>query len=128
MKFATVSKFLVLGFGLLLASRAFAASKADMTLLNPATVNGTQLKPGDYKLQWDGTGPNIELTILQGKKVLAKVPAKIVDLQASAESNAAVLKQGDNGAFTLEGARFAGKKYALSLKEASDGMQSGSSK
>jgi hypothetical protein len=128
MKFATVSKFLVLGFALLLASSAFAASKADMTLLNPTTVNGTQLKAGDYKLQWDGTGPNVELTILQGKKVLAKVPAKIVDLQAPAQNNAAVLKKGDNGTSTLAGARFAGKKYALELGESSDGMQSGSSK
>ena len=128
MKFATVSKFLVLGFALLLASSAFAASKADMTLINPATVNGTQLKPGDYKLEWNGTGPNVELTILQGKKVLAKVPAKIVDLQAPAQNNAAVLKKADNGTSTLAGARFAGKKYALELGESSDSMQSGSSK
>ena len=128
MKFATVSKFIVLGCALLLASSAFAASKADMTLLNPATVNGTQLKAGDYKLQWDGTGPNVELTILQGKKVLAKVPAKLVDLQAPAQNNAAVLKKGDNGTSTLAGARFAGKKYALELGESGDGMQGGSSK
>ena len=99
-----------------------------MTLLNPATVNGTQLKAGDYKLEWNGTGPNVEVTILQGKKVLAKVPAKIVDLQAPAQNNAAVLKKGDNGTSTLAGARFAGKKYALELGESSDGMQSGSSK
>jgi len=128
MKFATVSKFIVLGCALLLASSAFAASKADMTLLNPATVNGTQLKAGDYKLQWDGTGPNVELTILQGKKVLAKVPAKLVDLQAPAQNNAAVLKKGDNGTSALAGARFAGKKYALELGESGNGMQGGSSK
>ena len=128
MKFATISKVLVLGFAVLLASSTFAASKADMTLINPASVNGTQLKPGDYKLEWDGTGPNVELTILQGKKVLAKVPARLVDLQAPAQNNAAVLKKGDNGTSTLAGARFAGKKYALEVGESGDSMQSGSSK
>jgi hypothetical protein len=60
--------------------------------------------------------------------VVAKVPAKIVDLQAPAQNNAAVLKKADNGSSTLAGARFAGKKYALELGESSDSMQSGSSK
>ncbi|PYQ43327.1 MAG: hypothetical protein DMG99_06830, partial [Acidobacteria bacterium] len=78
MKFATVSKTLVMGLALLLASSAFAATKGEMTLLNPATVNGTNLKAGDYKLQWDGTGTDVQVTILQGKNVIAKVPAKVV--------------------------------------------------
>ena len=75
-EFATVSKSLVMGLALLLASSAFAATKANLTLQNPTTVNGTKLKPGDYKLEWDGSGPNVEVSIMQGKKVLAKVPAK----------------------------------------------------
>ena len=45
------------GIRLLLASSAFAATKASLELKHPTTVNGTQLKPGEYKLQWDGTGP-----------------------------------------------------------------------
>ena len=53
MKFATVSKSLVMGLALLLASSAFAATKASLQLNNPVTVNGTKLKPGDYKLQWE---------------------------------------------------------------------------
>ena len=67
MKFATVSKSLVLGLALTLASSAFAASKANLTLNNPTSVNGTKLKPGDYKLEWDGTGPNVGVRF-QGKK------------------------------------------------------------
>ncbi len=127
MKFATVSKILMVGLALLLASSAFAASKATLTLINPASINGTQLKPGDYRLEWDGSGPNVELSILQGKKVLAKVPAKVVDLSAPAQNNAAVLQKKDDGTTTLAGARFAGKKFALELGESSGGMQGGSS-
>ena len=128
MKFATVSKVLMMGLALLLASSAFAASKATLTLINPASINGTQLKAGEYKLEWDGAGPNVELSIVQGKKVLAKVPAKVVDLSAPAQNSAAVLQKKDDGTMTLAGARFAGKKFALELGQASDGMQGGSSR
>ena len=128
MKFATISKSLVMGLALLLASSAFAASKASLTLQNPTVINGAKLKPGDYKLEWDGSGPNVEVSIMQGKKVVAKVPAKVVDLNQSSASNAALLKQNSDGTTTLAGVRFQGKKFALDLGEASDGMQAGSSK
>src|SRR5450755_3516127 len=44
MKFATVSKSVVMGLALLLASSALAATKANLTLQNPTTINGTKLK------------------------------------------------------------------------------------
>jgi hypothetical protein len=129
MKFATISKSLIMGLALLLASSAFAAEKASLTLTHPATVNGTTLKAGDYKLQWDGNGPNVEVSILKGKTVIAKVPAKIVDLGATTHNNAAVTRVNSDGTSTLAGARFEGKKYGLELGgESSDGMQPGSSK
>src|SRR5271167_144548 len=71
MKFATVSKSVVLGLALLLASSAFAATKASLQLSNPVTLNGTTLKAGDYKVQWDGDGPNVEVSFRQGKNVVA---------------------------------------------------------
>ena len=128
MKFATISKSVVLGLAVLLASSAFAASKANLNLQNPTTINGTKLKAGEYKLEWDGTGPNVELSIRQGKNVLAKVPAKIVDLNSAASDDAALVTRRDDGTSTLSGARFQGKKFALEIGESSDGMQAGSSK
>lgn len=128
MKFATVSRITTMGLALLLASSAFAANKASLTLLNPATVNGTKLKAGDYKLEWDGAGPEVQVSIIQGKTVLAKVPAKVVDLAAPARDNAAILNRNDSGSNALAGARFQGKKYALQIGESSDEMQAGSSK
>lgn len=128
MKFATVSKSVVMGLALLLASSAFAATKANLTLTSPTTVNGTKLKAGDYKLEWDGTGPNVEVSVMQGKKVITKVPAKVVDLTSPSANDAAVVSRNDDGSSTLSGARFQGKKYALELGQSSDGMQAGSSK
>ena len=128
MKFATVSKGLVLGLAMLLASTAFAATKGSLQLSNPVTVNGTTLKPGDYKVQWEGSGPNVELSILKGKNVVAKVPAHVVELQAPSSNDAAVTLQNASGPNTLAGVRFQGKKTALELGDASNSMQaSGSS-
>jgi hypothetical protein len=119
MKFATISKSVVLGLSVLLASSAFAANKGSLTLINPASINGTQLKAGDYRLEWDGAGPAVEVSIM---------PGKVVDLSAPAQNNAAIVQKSDSGPNTLSGARFEGKKFALELGTSSDGMQAGSSK
>jgi hypothetical protein len=128
MKFATVSKSLILGLAVLLASSAFAATKGSLQLNHPVTVNGTQLKAGEYKVEWDGSGSSVEVSIKQGKNVVAKVPARIVDLSSASQSDAAVTRKNDDGSSTLAGLRFQGKKVALEIGEASDGMQAGSSK
>ena len=128
MKFATVSKTLIMGVALLLASSAFAATKASLNLHHPTNVNGTTLSPGDYKLQWEGTGPEVEVSIMQGKKVIAKVPAKLVDLSSPYPNDSAVVKQNGDGSASLSEARFQGKKYVLHIGDANDSMQPGSSK
>ncbi|HTW32254.1 MAG TPA: hypothetical protein VMD76_11295 [Candidatus Sulfotelmatobacter sp.] len=128
MKFTTVSKSLVMGLALLLASSAFAATKAHLSLTDPTTVNGTQLKPGDYKLEWDGTGPNVEVSIIHGKDVVAKVPAKVVSISSAPQYDAAIVQKGDDGSRSLAGARFEGKKYELQIGDSGSGMQGGSSR
>jgi hypothetical protein len=129
MKFATVSKSLGMVLALLVASSAFAATKASLQLDSPVTLNGTTLKPGDYKVQWEGTGPNVELSITQGKHIVAKASARMVDLPAPAANNAAVTLKNDSGPNSLAGIRFQGKKFALDLSSgSSDAMQGGSSK
>jgi hypothetical protein len=133
MKFAKFSKCAVFSAALILASTilastAFASTKGSLELTNPVMVNGTTLKPGDYKVEWDGAGPNVEISILQGKKVLAKVPGQVVELPAPAPNSAAIVRDNGSGAKTLAGVRFGGKKFSLELGETSDGMQGGSSK
>ena len=128
MKFATLSKSVVLGLALLLASNAFAGMKVSLLLNDPVTVNGTTLKPGNYKVQWEGTGPNVELSFLQGKNVAAKTPAHVVELQTPSPEDVKVTTKNDSGPNSLAGLRFRGRKFELDLGEASDGMQAGSSK
>ena len=128
MKFATVSKSVILGLAVLLASSAFAATKGNLHLDSATLVNGTTLKAGDYKVEWDGTGPNVDVSIIQGRTVVAKVPAKIVDLNTPAQQTATLVIHNDNGTTALTGARFEGKKIALDLSPSTDAMQTGSSR
>jgi hypothetical protein len=111
------SKSLFLGLALLLATSAFAANKGSLTVQEPMTVNGTQLKPGDYKVQWDGNGPSVELSITQGKKVIAKVPAHVVSLEEPSQSDAAVVKNNGDGTKSLTEVRLSGKKFSLTVGE-----------
>lgn len=111
------SKSLFLGLALLLATNAFAANKGSLQVQEPLSVNGIQLAPGDYKVEWDGTGPSVEMSILKGKKVVTKVPAHIVDIGAASPSDAAVVKNNGDGTKTLSEVRLNGKKFALAVGE-----------
>jgi hypothetical protein len=111
------SKSLFLGLALLLATSAFAANKGSLQIQEPTSVNGTKLAPGDYKLQWDGNGPSVELSIMQGRKVIAKVPAHVVDLSRPSQNDAAVVKNSEDGTKTLSEVRLSGKKFAFAVGE-----------
>jgi hypothetical protein len=111
------SKSLFLGLALLLATSAFAANKGSLQVQEPVNINGTKLAPGDYKVEWDGAGPSVEMSIVQGKKVIAKVPAHIVDLGAASPADAAVVKNNGDGTKTLTEVRLNGKKFALAVGE-----------
>jgi len=130
MKFANISKGLLLGLALLLATSVFAASnRGSMELLDPVTVSGKQLPAGEYSVKWDGSGPTIELNILKGNKVVATAPARLVDLSQKSSSDSAILQQNADGSKSLTEIHFSGKKYALAIGNESASMDgSGSSK
>ena len=90
MKASKISKGLLLGLALLLATSVFAANKGSLQVSDPVTVNGKQIGAGDYTVKWDGNGPNVELNILRGKNVVATVPARMVDLDRTPSRDSAV--------------------------------------
>jgi hypothetical protein len=105
----------VLGLALMMTTGAFAANKGSLQVSDAVTVSGKQLAPGDYKVSWEGTGPNVELKITKGKEVVATVPAHMVDLNRAASDNAAVVNNNSDGTRSLSEIRFSGKKFAIAL-------------
>ena len=57
----------------------FARDKNQHSVEIPSTVQvgGTQLKPGNYKVEWQGTGPDLQVTFLRDGKTVATVPATL---------------------------------------------------
>lgn len=91
MKKSMILNSVVCGLLLLLTSGAFAANKGSLQVLSPATVAGTQLIAGNYIVQWEGTGSNVELQIKKGNKIVATTPAKLVPINHAFSNNASIL-------------------------------------
>jgi hypothetical protein len=109
-----LAKTVVLGLAVLLASSAFASSKGTLRVHEALEVNGQQLAAGEYQLRWDGSGSNVEVSFMQGKKEVAKTSAKLVNLDKASDNDAAIVDHSSGKAIVTE-VRFAGKKYALVL-------------
>jgi hypothetical protein len=115
MSVSKISKGLLLGSALLLATSVFAANKGTLQVDNPVTVSGKPLAAGEYTVKWEGAGPNVELNILRGKDVVATVPAHMVDLDRTPDRDSVVTVVNGDGRKSLNEIRFSGKKYALAI-------------
>jgi hypothetical protein len=121
MKVSRVSS-LLLGSSLLFAVSAFAGNtiKKSLHLYESVTIEGTQLKPGDYKVEWSGSGPDVKVNILKGKETVATAPARIVPEGASNSQDGYTLKPGADGSKSLTEVFFTGEKYDLEIGQASN--------
>jgi hypothetical protein len=79
MKYAAIVALMLMAPAALLAAPK---NSANVTFTEAVTINGASIPPGDYHVVWQGTGPSVEATILQGKKVLATAPATLVNAKS----------------------------------------------
>lgn len=117
MKLWMVMKRLLPVAGLLLATSAFAAEKASFELSDAAVIGGHKLAPGEYQLKWEGAGPSVEVSILSKGKVVATVPARLIEQSDTERRNAYRTHTNDDGTASVTKIEFAGKKYGLSFTD-----------
>lgn len=81
-------------FTLLIPASGFAREKdqGTMRLMEPAKVGSTELQPGTYKVEWNGSGPTVQVTILQHKNAVATTTAELKTNDNQASQDAVVLK------------------------------------
>ncbi len=117
MKLSTMSKTMMLSLALLLATAAFAgdAHKGSVQFFGPVQLNGKQLPAGEYQVKWEGSGSNVEMSVLRNGKVLATAPAQLVELDQKPSADAALINNNTDGSRSVNEIRFAGKKYALAV-------------
>jgi hypothetical protein len=112
-----ISQCILLASTVLLAAGAFAANtnKGSLELQLPAQVAGKQLASGNYEVQWQGSGDQVQLSIMQGKKSLVTTNARVVPMQAAASNNNALINVNPDGSRSVAEIRFRGKKFVLQL-------------
>ena len=119
MKKAGRITYALMSFAMLFATTAWAANKGSLRVQSTTMVGKTQLPAGEYTVQWEGAGADVELTIKLDNRVKATVPAKVIPLDQPLREDAAVLDTDGNGGRRLLGIRFSGKKFFLQIEPAS---------
>lgn len=116
---------LVLASAVLFAASAFAANKGSFDLQHPTQVGGQELAAGSYRVQWEGTGNDVQLTILRGSKQVATSSARVVDMKIKSPETSALVTVNSDGSRSLSQIRFRGKSFALDLGGEGAGAGSG---
>lgn len=115
MNINNISKGLLLGASLFLATSAFAGEKAQVKVYENVKLAGKTLAPGKYDVEWTGTGDSVQLNIRQGKETIVTAPAKIAATKNAPASTGYSTKAEADGSKALTSVFVAGKKYTLEL-------------
>jgi hypothetical protein len=117
----------LLAGALLFCTSAFAGNngkKCTLRLEENVTVDGTPLQPGSYKVEWSGSGSDVQVTLTQGSHTVATFPAHVTDQKAPVTSNAYGSTDQPNGGKALTAIYFGGKHYALQVEPNTSAQQS----
>ncbi len=121
MKTSHILKSLLVALALLSVPSLFAANRGSLHVSSLEDVAGQPLEPGDYTVQWVDSGPNVELRIMQGKRVVATAIANVTPLQNVSVSDSVVV-QTTGGKRSLSQIFFSGKTVALEIRGPSGGI------
>ena len=111
----------LLGSALLLSSAAVAgdSNRSSLQLYEKVNVEGKALNPGKYTITWDGSGPNVQVTVFQGKQTVATFSAHLTE-QATRNTEDAYGSSADTaGSRTLTAIYPNGKRFSLELESKS---------
>ncbi len=111
-----MTKKFMLSFAAAALMVASAAEKHNITLFQPSLVNGTELAPGDYRMELDGD----KLVISKGKQ---KIEANVKTEQADSKFGSTSVRYANaNGKFTVQEIRLGGTNRKLILAPAQNGL------
>ena len=124
MKLAKIS-ILLIGSALVFSSGAFAgdANKGKLRLQDKTIVEGKPLNPGHYTVEWTGTGPTVQVTLLQGKQTVATFPAHVTEQPKPNHDDAYGSSTEPDGSSRLTAIYISGKRTALELEQKEAGQQ-----
>ena len=116
MKRAGRITYALTSFAMLFATTGWAANKGSLHVQSTTMAGTTQLTAGEYTVQWENPGPDVQLKIKLHNRVKATVPAKVIPLDQPLREDAAVLDTDGNGGRRLLEIRFSVKKFFLQIE------------
>lgn len=91
--------------------------KTTIKLFQSASLNGTTLAAGEYKVKWERHSVEADVIFSQGKKEITTVRGKFVEREQPSPYSAVVTKKNGDGTETITELRFEGKKEVLVLNQ-----------
>ena len=97
------------------AGVAWAGSKSlNVELREKASLNGTTLPAGKYKIAWTGDG-ELQVKVSSGGRVVAESRGRLEERKVSSEADAVVSRRDASGALVISEIRLGGKKSVVVL-------------
>ena len=106
---------------LLLPAGAFAKEKSEHSL-KAVQVGSAQLRPGNYKVEWNGTGPAVSINFLQNGKKLLSTTGRLVEKDKPAEADEVTTRKTATNQQRLEELDFAKRTEVLLFAPYAPGM------
>jgi len=118
MRLSRVLTFLF-GAALLFSSAAIAGegNKGTLRLSENVVIQGKALNPGKYTVEWDGSGPTVQVTLLSGKDKVATFPAHLTEQASPNVQDAYGTAAEPNGSRSLTAIYLGGKRLALQIDQ-----------
>lgn len=116
---------LLFGAALLFSSSVLAGetNKGALRLTEKVNVDGKLLNPGNYKVEWTGSGPTVQVTLLQGRRTVTSFPARVTEQAVANSDDAYGTSTGPTGSRTLTTIYLGGKHDVLEIQHKGAGRQ-----
>jgi hypothetical protein len=120
----------LLALGLLGSSAAFAreSNQTTLHLREKINVNGKVLNPGRYTVDWQGSGPAVQVDILRGKETVATAPAHLAEQPTRNDSDAYAFSTRPDGTRTLTTIYVGGERTTLQFNQTQAASSSSSAR
>ena len=96
---------------------ATAANSHIVSVRTAVRLNGTEITPGFYVVEWVTHSPEATVTFTKSGQVVVMAPGKMVERDSKSPADAVVYTNNADGSHTLKELRFAGKKQVLVFGE-----------
>jgi hypothetical protein len=118
MKMSRIS-IMLFGGALLFSSAALAGetNKVKLHLADKVVVDGKPLEAGDYRVEWDGSGPAVQVKFLQGKQTVATLSAHLTEQPDRNPQDAYSTAPEPDGSSELTAIYPGGKRVALQFEQ-----------